>query len=535
MHTSAAHECIIGYAKEADVPLRTGQQYLEGLRDGRKVYLNGELVEDVTATPGLGELAHTVARLYDMQHEGVHADLFAFDTPEGDRRSRAWWQPRSQSDLRLRQRYTQTQGRLTGGMFGRLPEYVPLFHLGMLDVKDAFAAGDPRYLSNIERYFEEAASADRSLSHAFVDLQSDPSQDLDTTPILRVVRESESGIVVNGVKSIGTFIAQSDECLVGAFPRPGLKNHHIAYFSVPVNAPGVKVIARSPHAIHGSVFDNPVIRLGDENDAILVLDEVEVPWERVFQYGQDASFASRTFPLITEWAHWSILVRLATKAEVIVGLFAALPEMLGRDKRPDAQEWLGEVIRYLFTLRSFLEAAAVRGHLTGSGHFMPNPDIVTAGRCYGVEHYRRVMGGLVDLMGQGFINAPTEAALTSPEIGGVLREMFDSPKADAYERVRLTRFAQNLTVDGFGGRQMLFEIFNATGTATIRAQLIARFDTTPYKDLARAIATGKDLETAIERIESGWTDTDDGSTYDRVGVAYQAASMPVAGTRGSHR
>jgi 4-hydroxyphenylacetate 3-monooxygenase len=505
--------------------LRTGEQYLSGLRDGRQVYLDGQLVKDVTTEPGLGELAHTVARLYDMQHDGPYAELFAFETPEGARRSRAWFQPRSLSALQVRQRYTQTQARLTGGMFGRLPEYVPLFHLGMLDVKEAFAAGSTRYLKNIEQYFEESASLDRSLSHAFVDLQNDPSQDLDETPVLRVVRESESGIVVNGVKSIGTFIAQSDHCLVGAFPRPGLHDHHIVYFSVPVAAPGVKVIARSPHATHGTEFDNPVIRLGDENDAILVLQEVEIPWERVFQYGEGPAFASRTFPLITEWAHWSILARLAAKAEVVVGLFAALPEMLGRDKRADAQEALGEAIRYLYTLRSFLESAATRGHMTAGGHFLPNPDIVTAGRCYGVEHYRRIMGMLVDLAGQGFINAPTQGALDSPEIGGILRDIFTSPKADAYERVRLTRFAQNLTVDGFGGRQTLFEIFNATGTATIRAQLMARFDTTPYKDLAQAIATGSDAGQAIDRIEARWAASaaDDLSVYDRVGDAYKSA------------
>jgi 4-hydroxyphenylacetate 3-monooxygenase len=253
--------------------------------------------------------------------------------------------------------------------------------------------------------------------------------------------------------------------------------------------------------------------------------KIVIPWERVFQYGEGPAFASRTFPLITEWAHWSILARLAVKAEVELGLFAALPEMLGREKRADAQEALGVAIRYLYTLRSFVESAATRGHLTEGGRFLPNPDIVTAGRCYGVEHYRRVMGLLVDLAGQGFINAPTQGALDSPEIGGVLREMFDSPKASAHERVRLTRFAQNLTVDGFGGRQTLFEIFNATGTATIRAQLMARFDTTPYKDLARAIATGGDVDPAIDRIEARWAASVSGdlSVYERVGDAYTSA------------
>jgi 4-hydroxyphenylacetate 3-monooxygenase len=341
--------------------------------------------------------------------------------------------------------------------------------------------------------------------------------------MLRVVNSSGSGIVVNGVKSIGTFVAQSNEVLVGTFPRPGLKDHHVVYFSIPVDTPGLKVVSRSPQAIGAGEFDHPVSRLGDENDTLLIFEDVEVPWERVFQYGADAGFAMRTFPLITEWAHWSILARLATKAEMLVGLFSALPALLGRQKRPDAQEWHGEAVRYLVTLRSFLDAAAFRGGLTPAGHYMPSPDVVTAGRCYSVENYRRILGGLQDLMGQAFINAPTEAALLSPEIGGVLQSVYGENKEAALNRVRLTRLGIDLTVDGFGGRQTLFEIFNATGVATIRGQLAARFSSAPYEELAYATAGIGDADKAIRDIEADWQPHAGElnlDTYDRVGSAY---------------
>lgn len=503
--------------------MKTGADYLAGLRDGRRVYLDGKQVDDVTTTPGLAELARTVADLHDQQGSGQYAELFSFTDESGQRLSRAWFRPRSAEDLILRQRYTQTQGRLTGGLFGRLPEYVPLFHLGMLDVRDAFSEGDQRYAENIERYYHESAQQDRTLSHAFVDIQTAPDADLDDTPMLRVVRETPDGIVVNGVKSIGTFVAQADEVLIGTFPRPGLKDHHIVYFSIPVNTPGLRVVSRSPHAVGEGEFNHPVARLGDENDALLILDEVEVPWERVFQYGAGPAFALRTFPLITEWAHWSILARLATKAELLVGLFTGLPALLGRQKRADAQEWYGEVVRYLVTLRSFLDAAAYRGTVTPSGHYLPSPDVVTAGRCYSVEHYRRIIGGLQDLMGQAFINAPTEAALLNPEIGPVLHAVYGGSPDAATERVRLTRLGMDLTVDGFGGRQTLFEIFNATGVSTIRGQLSARFRSEPYRELAYAIAGVGDVDQAIQGIEQDWRPVAkelDLSVYDQVGSAY---------------
>ncbi|MDX6578634.1 MAG: large subunit ribosomal protein [Gaiellales bacterium] len=49
---------------------RTGAQYLDGLRaDGREIWLGGERIDDVVAHPALGAAAHSMARLFDFQHE----------------------------------------------------------------------------------------------------------------------------------------------------------------------------------------------------------------------------------------------------------------------------------------------------------------------------------------------------------------------------------------------------------------------------------------------------------------------------------
>ena len=41
--------------------VRNGEQFLEGLRDGREVWLDGERVVDVTTHPKLSRMAHTLA------------------------------------------------------------------------------------------------------------------------------------------------------------------------------------------------------------------------------------------------------------------------------------------------------------------------------------------------------------------------------------------------------------------------------------------------------------------------------------------
>src|SRR5260370_11434604 len=49
---------------EDQTMLRTGDEYLASLRDGRRVYYGGERVADVTAHPAFRNTARSFARIY---------------------------------------------------------------------------------------------------------------------------------------------------------------------------------------------------------------------------------------------------------------------------------------------------------------------------------------------------------------------------------------------------------------------------------------------------------------------------------------
>ena len=54
------------------MPARTGQEYIKGLRDRpREVWIDGELVEDVTTHPAFRGGVKSIAALYDMQHDAA--------------------------------------------------------------------------------------------------------------------------------------------------------------------------------------------------------------------------------------------------------------------------------------------------------------------------------------------------------------------------------------------------------------------------------------------------------------------------------
>src|SRR5712672_902235 len=51
--------------------LLTGQDYLESIRDGRRVYVGGELVDDVTTHPAFRNAARSFAMIYDRKRAAL--------------------------------------------------------------------------------------------------------------------------------------------------------------------------------------------------------------------------------------------------------------------------------------------------------------------------------------------------------------------------------------------------------------------------------------------------------------------------------
>ena len=59
----------------------TGARYIESLKDGREVWLDGAKVEDVTTHPAFTGMVHELARIYDLQHTETYRDQMTFLSP----------------------------------------------------------------------------------------------------------------------------------------------------------------------------------------------------------------------------------------------------------------------------------------------------------------------------------------------------------------------------------------------------------------------------------------------------------------------
>src|SRR5215472_16744606 len=87
------------------MPIKTGQQYIDSLRDGRRLFIDGKVVSDVTAYPPLQGVIGTIARLHDDQHDPALQDILTYVSPtSGGRVSTATVQAEYDVDKRHSQR-----------------------------------------------------------------------------------------------------------------------------------------------------------------------------------------------------------------------------------------------------------------------------------------------------------------------------------------------------------------------------------------------------------------------------------------------
>src|SRR5262245_21523226 len=107
----------------------TGAEYIESLRDGRAVYIDGERVPDVTAHPAFRNAVLSVARLYNALHDPKTKDVLTCPTDTGSSgyTHRYFRVPRSREDMRAAQQAIAGWARLSYGWMGRTPDYKAAF------------------------------------------------------------------------------------------------------------------------------------------------------------------------------------------------------------------------------------------------------------------------------------------------------------------------------------------------------------------------------------------------------------------------
>jgi aromatic ring hydroxylase len=268
----------------------------------------------------------------------------------------------------------------------------------------------PQFGDNAATYLEFARDHDLCLSHALHDPPMDkslrPEQDPDRC--LRIIDERDDGLIVRGARTMSTFSPLSNEILVyPAYPLNEREREFSIFFAVAVATPGLKLLCREPFTRDRSPFDHPAAARFDEQDAVVIFDDVFVPWERAFVAQAPAVTSQLLRGQAMAWAGFSADLVLLEKMEVLIGVCHLLARSGGIDTQPFVIEELATLIEHIGT--------------------------------------------------SSLIMTPSAADMQVPELRPFIERYFRGKNTSAEQRIKLSKLAWDLSCDAFGGRQTLYE------------------------------------------------------------------------------
>ncbi len=220
-------------------------------------------------------------------------------------------------------------------------------------------------------------------------------------------------------------------------------------------------------------------------EGFVVFDDVFVPWDRVFLAGQThlAGHFARALGL---WERTLGLSEAVEHAQIIVGLAALVSEQQGKERKPDVQNTLAELISYAELLRMGLDYAVRNYETTPSGMVTPNVLAVNVAKYHYAAHFHDVVRALQDISGGLVLTLPKKADLDHPEAGKYLRKYLHTREGvDIEERMRVFNGIRDFTADAYGGWQQVVALQAGGGLLAQRVMMNRTFDTEGAKGKAR--------------------------------------------------
>ncbi|MEV8267500.1 4-hydroxyphenylacetate 3-hydroxylase N-terminal domain-containing protein [Microbacterium sp. NPDC076911] len=446
--------------------MRTGQEYLAALADGREVWVDGERVESVAEHAAFRGVAQTTASIYD-QSNSPGSELLDPDTG----RPRIYSIPRTVAESNARRAALEEWSAATNGFIGRGADHVSGLLAGFASNPAVFDDENYQLGNRVVEFHEYAASRSLWITNAIVPPQANP---LDTSSHVRpveVVDEGADGIIVDGAQMLASGGAVADELFVTCVRplAPGEESRALS-FVVPINAKGLRLISRRPYATMGDAFDYPLSARYDESDSMVTFDQVKIPWERVFIVRNRAALQTQFFGTAAhQLGNIQAVIRLSAKLRFIAGLASKAAKANGREKSESVKNAVAEVSLIATTIESFVESAYARAYVDDVGVVRPEGQFLYAALGMQTEMYPRAIKILGELVGGGVIQLPSSAAdMMNPTERASMRRLMGSEQLGLDDRVKLFKLVWDAVGTEFAGRHVQYERFYSGAPAVVK-------------------------------------------------------------------
>ena len=475
--------------------MKTAEEYVRSLKQLKlNVYFFGQKVENPADFPITKPSQNSVALTYALAHDPAYSDLMtATSHLTGDRINRFTHIPQSSEDLVKKVKMLRLLGQKTGACFQRCVGMDAMIALSSVTYETDQKSGS-KYYARFNDFLKYVQREDLVCNGAMTDVKGDrglrPSKQQDRDMYVRVVEKRNDGVVVRGAKAHQTGATNAHEIIVlpTLAMRDDEKDYAIA-FSTPSDSPGVvHIIGRQPNdtrRLEGGEVDvgNAKYSVAG-HEAIVVFDDVFVPWDRVYLCGE-SEFSG---PLVERFASYHRQNYGGCKTgvgDVLIGAAATIAEYNGVQEASHVKEKLTEMVHLNETMYACGLACSHEGYKLPSGTYCVNPLLANSTK-HNVTRFPFEMARLaLDIAGGLVGTLPSERDLKSPEVGKYVEKYLKGLATVPTEnRMRMIRLIENMAF----GAGMVESLHGAGSPQAQRIMILRQAQLEAKKKLSKDLA-----------------------------------------------
>ena len=474
--------------------IETGDDYIASLRGrGLKVFLFGERVREPVDHPMIRPSINAVAATYDLAiREPELATVKSNLT--GKRIHRFLHVAHSADDLVAQNMMQRRLGQDTGTCFQRcvgMDAFNALYSV-TYEIDESHGTG---YHERLKKFLVMMQERNHVVGGAMTDVKGDrsksPHEQDDPDLFVHVTRRSNDGIWLKGAKAHQTGCINSHWIIAMPTMRLSAADSDYAVVAAfPVDAPGITYIYGRQSCDTRSMEDG-TIDIGNAEfsgqEAMVVLDDVFVPWSNVFMDGEH-EFASMLVERFTCYHRRSYVCKTGL-GDVLIGAAAQAAEHNGVEKASHVRDKLVQMTHLNETMYAAGIASSHQARPTKSGSYL-NDDMLANVCKHHVTKMPFEIGRLAQDLAGGLVStAPSEKELKHPELGALL-DKYLKGRADVptESRIRILRLIENMTMGRNAVGYLTESLHGAGSPQAQRIQIGRQMQLDFKKSLARRLA-----------------------------------------------
>ncbi len=494
--------------------LMTGAEYLESLNDGREIWFEGEIIDNVTEHPAFRNAARSMARLYDALHDPELQDDLTTVDKFGNRTHRFFAPAYTAEDLVKSRKAIDIWQRINYGWMGRSPDYKASF---MAQLAEGHAFYAP-YGDNALNWYKQFASKGLHMNHVLIDPPVDRAKPRSEVQHIYLSLDSsdDKGIYVSGAKMVATGSALTHATFVAigagaaAIMKPNQDEDLALVFIAKMNAPGLKIICRPSYELKAnSPFDAPLASRFDENDSVMIFENCFIPWEDVLIF-RDVEKCKTFQPVSGFFNRYNLqaATRLYVKLEFCIGLLMKGTEASGTSQFRGVQAAIGELIAMRNVIYGLTSAMVHEPEPSIGNSVVPGLQIAAAARIYGTGAWSHIRSLFETTLG----GAPSYTIsgvqdMHAPGLSNVIDTYYQGTNLPGRDRIKLFNLVWDALYSEFAGRHALYERnyagskdiqrINTLNFATVRGEIDS------YKGLVDQALADYDANGWVNEVWSG--------------------------------